>query len=95
MEPQSAPVPPNNHFNFGMALSYLKTGNKVARAGWNGKDMWLLLVPEDRWHTSVGPSHVANAHRLPWIGMKTADGGFVPWLASQTDMLAADWERVA
>lgn len=31
---------------------------------------------------------------LPWIGMKTADGGFVPWLASQTDLLAEDWEVV-
>lgn len=32
---------------------------------------------------------------LPWIGMKTADGGFVPWLASQTDLLAEDWAVVA
>lgn len=31
---------------------------------------------------------------LPWIGMKTADNGFVPWLASQTDILAHDWEEV-
>lgn len=32
-----------------------------------------------------------GATALPWIGMKTADNKFVPWLASQTDMLAEDW----
>lgn len=77
--------------DFGWALKQLRSGSKVARAGWNGKDMWLLLVEADEWSTSVGPSNVPNAHRLPWIGMKTADGGFVPWLASQTDLLATDW----
>jgi hypothetical protein len=79
-------------FDFGEAIRKLKTGEKVCRAGWNGKGMWLLLVPADEWHTSVGPSHVPNAHRLPWIGMKTVDGGFVPWLASQADILADDWK---
>ena len=57
--------------------------------------MWLLLVPAERWSTSVGPSNVPGAHRLPWIGMKDARGGFVPWLASQTDILADDWDVVA
>lgn len=80
--------------NFGDAIEVLKAGDKVQRAGWNGKGMWLLLVPVERWSCSVGPSNVPGAHRLPWIGMKTADGGFVPWLASQTDMLADDWQSV-
>lgn len=80
--------------DFGCALFWLKREKRVTRAGWNGKGMWLLFVPEDYWNTSVGPSNVPKAHRLPWIGLKTADGGFVPWQASQTDMLAMDWEMV-
>jgi len=84
---------PLDALSFGHAIAAMKSGAKVARAGWNGKGMWLCLVPEDRWSTSIGPSaaSVPGAHRLPWIGMKTADGGFVPWLASQTDILADDY----
>ncbi len=79
-----------NGYDFGEALNAMRRGYKVARVGWNGKGMWLLLVPEYDW--TVAPSSgPINAHRLPWIGMKTADGGFVPWLASQTDVLANDW----
>lgn len=81
--------------NLGWALRLLRSGARVMRAGWNGKGMWLLLVPAERWSTEVGPSNVGGAHRLPWIGMKTADGGFVPWLASQTDVLAEDWDVAA
>lgn len=84
--------------NFGQALDALKSGYKVAREGWNGKGMWLVLVPADQWGIgSVIPfddSHVDN-HKKPWIGMKTADNGFVPWLASQTDILAEDWVVVS
>jgi hypothetical protein len=80
---------------FAGALSLLKAGKMVSRSGWNGKGMWLLLVPADKWSASVGPSNVEGAHCLPWIGMKTADGGFVPWLASQTDLLAEDWAEFA
>lgn len=82
--------------DFGFALMMLKQGKRVARAGWNGKGMWLILVPACDWHTSVGPNmnSVPNAHRLPWIAMKTVDDGLVPWLASQTDVLAEDWTVV-
>lgn len=73
---------------FGQALDHLKEGDRVSRAGWNGKDMWLKLVEGYQ----VGPDkHVLGRRLLPWIGMKTADGSFVPWLASQTDLLAEDW----
>jgi len=82
--------------NFSEALDHLKRGVRVARAGWNGKGMWIMHIPANKWSTSVGPnsSGVPNAHRLPWIAMKTADDGLVPWLASQTDLLAEDWEVV-
>jgi len=79
--------------NFSQALELVKTGKRIARAGWNGKGMWLVLIPADSWSTSIGPSsaRVPGAHRLPWLAMKTADDGLVPWLASQTDVLADDW----
>ncbi|EGL2187070.1 TPA: DUF2829 domain-containing protein [Salmonella enterica subsp. enterica serovar Lehrte] len=87
--------------SFGLALEAMKEGFQVARHGWNGKGMWLKLVnppqsaiPAD-WHYEVtcGDEYTLepSLKLLPWIGMKTADGGFVPWLASQTDMLADDW----
>lgn len=75
-------------FDFSEALKRLKAGRRVQRLGWNGKGMWLEFVPADSWSTSVGPS---GACRLPWLGIKTVNGGFVPWLASQIDMLAEDW----
>lgn len=87
----------------GRAIHALKEGKRVARAGWNGKDMWLSLTPgqkkvpaESFW----SPHNVVFARRqpgefaevLPYITMKTADDKIVPWLASQTDILAEDWE---
>ncbi len=85
--------------NFGQALEILKTGGRVARPGWNGKGMWLALVkPENlvplpglRYEISAGGYPFPEL--APWIDMKTADNKFVPWLASQTDVLAEDWEK--
>jgi Protein of unknown function (DUF2829) len=74
-----------SELDFGQAIEALKQGEKVARAGWNGKGMWLALQMPD-----------ANSKMtLPYIYMKTADEQLVPWLASQTDMLSGDWEIVA
>jgi len=70
--------------NFGEAITALRAGEKVARAGWNGKNMWLALQPPD--------SH--SKMTLPYIYMRTAQGDLVPWLASQTDMLSNDWTTV-
>lgn len=78
-------------FDFGGALDVLRNGSKVARLGWNGKGMWLLLVDQKCAGYSVSDDDVDDLRLLPWIGMKTADDGFVPWLASQTDVLATDW----
>lgn len=74
---------------FGDALHMLKLRMRVCRAGWNGKGVWLDLVSADEYEVESYRSRGADV--LPWIGMKTADGKFVPWLASQTDMLANDW----
>jgi hypothetical protein len=67
--------------DFGWAIHLLKSGRSVAREGWNGKGMWLRLQVPDA-HSKMG---------LPYIYMSTVEGKLVPWLASQTDMLADDW----
>lgn len=74
--------------NFGQAIEALKEGKKVARTGWNGKNMWLRLV------NPVETDFDYGYENLPFIEMKTADNKLVPWLASQTDILADDWEIV-
>jgi hypothetical protein len=77
-------TPEKENMTFGYALDRLNAGNKVSRAGWNGKGMWLGLQRPDA-HSKMS---------LPYIYMKTADDKLVPWLASQTDLLAEDWTRV-
>jgi hypothetical protein len=83
MAKQGELLPPER-LNFGEALDHLKRGGFVARKGWNGKGMWLGLQRPEM-HSKM---------TLPYIYMKTADNQMVPWLASQTDMLSDDWERV-
>lgn len=80
---------------FGEAIEALKNGKKVCRKGWNGKGMYLQLVNRD-WYSVLSEKIDAikegmDWNLLPWIGMKTADNCFVPWLASQTDVLSNDW----
>ena len=87
--------------NFGQALEHLKAGGKVARVGWNGKGMWLALqrgYPDGvainkNTADATGLPEGTVCKFLPYIIMKTATGEFVPWLASQTDVLAEDWTR--
>lgn len=83
---------PVSGLSFGLAIEALKQGKKVARAGWNGKGMWLKLVPADIADKVAFEYEALDG--APWIGMKTADDKFVPWLASQTDVLAEDWQIV-
>lgn len=80
-------------FDFGAAIVLLKSRRRVARAGWNGKGMWLLQIND---YTIGATKELVEdvPELLPWIGMKTADKKFVPWLASQTDILAEDWVEV-
>lgn len=84
-------------FDFGKALWHLKQGKRVARKGWNGKGMFLFLVPGSTFKVNRPPllgiyeeGKVINY--CPHIDMKTADEKVVPWLASQTDVLAEDWQ---
>lgn len=93
---------PTTAMNFGHAIEMLKRGGKVARKGWNGKGMWLVLVPGTPaaqlkegtpYRTALNTS---ECEILPHIDMWTtnAEGrrAMLPgWLASQSDMLADDW----
>lgn len=72
------------YMNFSHALGELKAGHRVQRSAWNGKGMYVeLQVPDENSKMS-----------LPYLYMKTADDKLVPWLASQTDILADDWSVV-
>lgn len=87
---------PIDNLTFGQALVLLKDGAKVAREGWNGKGMFVFLVPGSTFKVNRAPllgiypegkEITYHAH----IDMKTADNQIIPWLASQADMLAEDW----
>lgn len=82
--------------NFSQALNIVKNGFKVQREGWNGKGMFIFLVQGSTFIVNrppllgiypEGTEVKYHAH----IDMRTADGTIVPWLASQTDLLANDW----
>jgi hypothetical protein len=69
----------------GWAIKQMWDGNKVTRRGWNGPGQYLeLQVPDE--HSKM---------TLPYIYITTVQGDRVPWLASQTDILASDWQPAA
>ena len=76
--------------DFSEALKLVKTGKWIGRYGWNGKGMFVFLRPAV---TDADPNNGKEDH-LPYLCMKTVQGDFVPWLASQTDILADDWQVV-
>ncbi len=67
--------------DFGWALKCLKANGRVQRDGWNGKGQALKLQTPDE----------NSKMTLPYIYILTVQGDLVPWLASQTDLLATDW----
>jgi len=71
----------NTNLTIGEAVTLLRAGNRMCRYGWNGKGMFLELQVPDT-HSKM---------TLPYVYLKTADGNLVPWLCSQTDLLARDW----
>lgn len=82
---------------FSVALVALKAGRRVARSGWNGKGMFLFLVPGSTFAVSEGrpmAAHFEVGRMVDYhahIDMWTAQGYAVPWLASQADLLDEDW----
>lgn len=83
-------------FDFSTALKALRAGKRVARAGWNGKGMFIYIVPGSEFTVNRFPLNkfVDEGEVVTYrshIDMKTADDEFVPWIASQSDLLADDW----
>ena len=90
----------NFRCDFGDAIRLLKEGFKVARSGWNGKNMFLFLVQGSKFKVNRPPllgiyKEGTEIVYQPHIDMKTADNTVVPWLASQSDLLADDWGVVS
>lgn len=85
--------------NFGAALHELRSGNRVARDEWNGHGMWLILVPGSTITVEAGrplgdavPDLIGEEiNYRSHIDIKTINDDIVPWVASQTDLLAEDW----
>lgn len=89
-----------NQQDFGWALMHLRIGGRVARSGWNGKGMFLFLVPGSVFTVNRPPllgiyPEGTEIRYHAHIDVRTADGQVVPWVASQTDLLGEDWEAVA
>ncbi len=83
----------SGNMNFGGAIEAMKQGSKVARKGWNGKGIFIQIQFPDEHSKMTSPYIYINT-----TGLQTdnpdAPKSLVPWLASQTDMLAEDWEIV-
>lgn len=90
---------------FGEAIELAKIGKAVARAGWNGKKMWVTMSPGapsvpftqfwSKANAAYAESRGGSAEVLPSMTMRTATGEILMgWLASQTDMLSEDWSEV-
>lgn len=101
---------PINGLTFGLAIEAAKLGKKIARGGWNGKGQWVVLMPalslppyssqkpgakvNDRTAKHIGPDTPLDSQ--PYFAMWNAQGKWQPgWTATQSDMLAEDWEIIA
>jgi Protein of unknown function (DUF2829) len=88
--------------DFSWALGECKAGEKIAREGWNAKNMYVVYQPGYPDGIQIN-MNTARATGLPlgttmrfrpYLMMFTAQGDFVPWVASQSDLLADDWVTV-
>lgn len=85
--------------NFSEALSQCKSGSKIQREGWNGKGLWVVfqkgypdgIAINKNTADATGIPEGTICKFRPYLMMCTVQGDFVPWLASQTDILADDW----
>ena len=71
-------------YEIGWAVEQLRNGVRVARSGWNGREMFLQLQVPDS----------GSKMTLPYVYIRTVQGDLVPWLCSQSDLLARDWVSV-
>jgi len=91
---------PTQGMTFGDAVEALKTGQKVARAGWNGKGMFLFLVPGSTFKVNRAPllgiyPEGTEINYCPHVDLKGVDGSVSTWNPTCNDVLAEDWEIVS
>lgn len=72
----------DEQMDFGQALIQLRLGDRITRESWNGKGQYLELQIPDA-HSKM---------RRPYIYISPVGGDFVPWVASQSDLLGMDWQ---
>jgi hypothetical protein len=87
---------PSGQLTFGMAIEALKMGKAVARAGWNGKGMFVYHVPANAYpaQTGVAKAHFGEGALVPYhayLALKGVDGAVSTWVPSINDTLAEDW----
>lgn len=79
---------------FGDALTLLKAGHRVSRDGWNGKDMFVYLVPAASYGAQTDIARAEFGEMVPYrayLALKTAQGDVATWAPSCSDALAEDW----
>jgi hypothetical protein len=82
--------------DFSEALKYVKEGSRISRTGWNGKGLWVELQKPDEHSKMTRPYLylVSPKGSTNQFGDDVKDFERVPWLASQTDLLANDWNAL-
>jgi hypothetical protein len=85
--------------NFGHALEALEAGKKVARSGWNGKGMFVYLVPANCYpvQTEAAKSYFGEDAMVPYnpyLAIKNVNESVSTWVPSVNDVLAKDWSIV-
>lgn len=88
--------------DFGAALDALKAGARVTRTGWNGADMFVVhqkgypdgIPINANTAEATGIPQGTVCRFRPYLMLRAADGSFVPWVPSVSDVLAEDWETV-
>lgn len=92
------PIKEGDHVDFGTALHLMELGERVQRAGWNGKGMFVYQVPAASYPAQrnakgvlVGDYPEDMVPYAAYLALKTVSGEVVPWTISQSDALATDW----
>jgi hypothetical protein len=84
---------------FGQAIEAMKAGQKVARAGWNGKGMFAYYVPDNSYpvQTGAAKSHFGEGAMVPYnayMAIKNVNETVSTWVPSVNDVLSDDWSIV-
>ena len=80
--------------NFGEALELVKTGNRIYREGWNGKDQYVYFVPANSYKAQTDIAKAQFGDEVPYrayLALKTVQNDVATWTPSVSDVLAEDW----